>query len=223
MKKSKKLKKSPIIWLVSSFAAIVLIISFAIYTQACMIFSPKGKIDEKSLTGEYDKSQTIAVFNNKELPLPSDLESTGDGQDKVILGNSSEERTIRIDLTGQRLFMYEGERVIDYFLISSGKWGRTPTGEFWIWSKFRYTKMSGGSRALGTYYYLPNVPYVMFFYNRNVAKSRGYSIHGTYWHNNFGTPMSHGCINMKTEDAQKVYSWAGIGTRVIITGKAPLY
>ena len=67
--------------------------------------------------------------------------------------------------------------------------------------------MSGGSVALRTYYYLPNVPYVMFFENDQVAGSRGFSIHGTYWHNNFGHPMSHGCVNMKTSEAKLIYHW----------------
>ena len=98
--------------------------------------------------------------------------------------------------------------------------------------------MQGGNKDLGTYYYLPNVPYVMFFYNNEIVKMRGFSFHGTYWHNNFGHPMSHGCINMKTEDAKKLYEWAtpvvtnpkawstlttaeNPGTKVIIYGKAP--
>jgi len=52
----------------------------------------------------------------------------------------------------------------------------------------------------GPGYYLPNVPYVMYFY-------KGYSLHGTYWHNNFGTPMSHGCVNMRTEEAKWLFEW----------------
>ena len=86
--------------------------------------------------------------------------------------------------------------------------------------------MSGGSGS--DYYNLPNVPYVMFFANDEVAKSRGYSFHGAYWHNNFGHPMSHGCINMRTEEAKWLFLWAtpkheigrptnrGIGTKVEI-------
>lgn len=98
--------------------------------------------------------------------------------------------------------------------------------------------MSGGSKALRTYYYLPNVPWVMFFYNDQVAKMRGFSFHGTYWHDNFGTPMSHGCINMRSEEAKMLYDWAtpvvtnekawstpanpdNPGTKVIIYGEAP--
>jgi lipoprotein-anchoring transpeptidase ErfK/SrfK len=131
---------------------------------------------------------------------------------------------------------YEGDQQIYNFLISSGKWGRTPTGNFRIWIKLRYTKMEGGSKALNTYYYLPNVPYVMYFYNDEIPKWRGYGLHGTYWHNNFGHPMSHGCINMKTEEAGLLYQWANPnlgdktsdyatednpGTEIVIYGEAP--
>jgi lipoprotein-anchoring transpeptidase ErfK/SrfK len=86
-------------------------------------------------------------------------------------------------------------------LISSGKpWTPTVTGEFRIWSKFQYAKMSGGSKERGNYYYLPNVPYIMYFY-------KDFSLHGTYWHNNFGHPMSHGCVNLPTPIAEKLYYW----------------
>jgi lipoprotein-anchoring transpeptidase ErfK/SrfK len=61
----------------------------------------------------------------------------------------------------------------------------------------------------GPGYYLPGVPYTMYFY-------KGYGLHGTYWHSNFGTPMSHGCVNLKTEDAGWLYNWASIGTIVNI-------
>jgi hypothetical protein len=93
--------------------------------------------------------------------------------------------------------------------------------------------MSGGEGA--DYYYLPNVPFVMFFSNDKVAASRGFSLHGTYWHDNFGHAMSHGCVNMRTIDAQKLYEWVSPqttgnttlasdtnpGTVVTIYGKAP--
>jgi lipoprotein-anchoring transpeptidase ErfK/SrfK len=62
---------------------------------------------------------------------------------------------------------------------------------------------------VGDGYYLPDVPYSMFFY-------KGYSLHGTYWHSNFGTPMSHGCVNMVTSDAAWVYENAPIGTYVYV-------
>ena len=85
--------------------------------------------------------------------------------------------------------------------------------------------MSGGSGA--DYYNLPNVPYTMFFSNNDIPRSDGYSIHGAYWHNNFGHPMSHGCVNMKPEDAKVLFDWAksenqnGEGTKVKIYGNTP--
>ena len=86
--------------------------------------------------------------------------------------------------------------------------------------------MSGGSGA--DYYNLPNVPYVMFFSNNKVPSSAGFSLHGTYWHNNFGHAMSHGCVNMKTTDAAKVFEWADAvtggkkGTKITIYGDPPV-
>ena len=93
-------------------------------------------------------------------------------------------------------------------MVTSGLYNSTPTGTFKIWIKIKSQKMSGGSVEQGTYYYLPNVPYILFFYNDQVAKYIGYGIHGAYWHNNFGHPMSHGCINVHPDDVEKLYYWA---------------
>ena len=198
-------------------------------------FSKQDPIDPQSLTGEFEEGEKLAVFNNQEISTPQI--AYGQIVTPLVLGQTNANKRIEIDLTNQRLYAYEGTSRIFNFLISSGKWGRTPTGAFLIWAKLRFTKMSGGSKELGTYYYLPNVPYTMFFYNGEVAQMRGYGIHGTYWHNNFGHPMSHGCINMKTEEAGLLYSWAdpylspgqkiirasadNPGTEIIIYGQAP--
>lgn len=147
-------------------------------------------------------------------------------------------KRIEIDLTRQKAYAFEGNDLVYAFTISSGKWYPTPTGEFTIWAKVRSQKMSGGDKSIGTYYYLPNVPYVMFFSNKEIAKMRGFSFHGTYWHDNFGSPMSHGCVNMRIEDAKILYDWANPpvtdlkawstlassdspGTPVIIYGETP--
>jgi lipoprotein-anchoring transpeptidase ErfK/SrfK len=110
-------------------------------------------------------------------------------------------------LSTQTVTAFEGDTQVYQFLISSGKWFPTPTGTFHIWGKFRYILMSGGDPALHDDYYLPNVPYVMFFGGDGVPDGDGFSLHGTYWHNNFGHPMSHGCVNMRTEDAAKLFAW----------------
>jgi lipoprotein-anchoring transpeptidase ErfK/SrfK len=111
-------------------------------------------------------------------------------------------RWIDIDLTNQMVYAYEGDTIVNSFLVSTGTWlTPTVTGKYKIWIKLKKTNMSGPG------YYLPDVPYVMYFY-------KGYGLHGTYWHNNFGTPMSHGCVNLSIPDAEWLYYWAMEGTVV---------
>ncbi|HOV47830.1 MAG TPA: LysM peptidoglycan-binding domain-containing protein [Anaerolineae bacterium] len=113
------------------------------------------------------------------------------------------EKWIDINLSQQTLTAYVGQTPVFTAVVSTGT-SRTPTvvGTYSIYVKYLSTTMSGPG------YYLPNVPYTMYFY-------RGYGIHGTYWHHNFGTPMSHGCVNMRTPDAQWLYNWAPVGTKVV--------
>ena len=162
-----------------------------------------------STSGEYEMDEEVAIFQNKAVEYPlalregEDLPAQAGGKEEIMGVVSPEilaQRWIEVDLSEQKLYGHEGDKVAFVFLISSGKWGRTPTGEFQIWGKYRYTKMSGGSRALHTYYYLPNVPYTQYFY-------KDFGLHGTYWHNNFGQPMSHGCINLSIPDAEKLFWW----------------
>lgn len=138
-----------------------------------------------------------------------------------VLGDSDvlPSKRIEVDLTTQRLKAFDQHQLIYDFLISSGTYDRTPPGVYTIWTKIRSQKMSGGSKENNTYYYLPHVPYILFFYNDKVAKKYGYSLHGTYWHNNFGRPMSHGCVNMKTPEAAQIYEWADVGTPIYIYGR----
>ena len=188
----------------------------------------------KDLAGMYDTKKLTGVFNGKQITIPPQIYIPGS---LSVLGDATpSNKHIYVDLSKQRLYAYEGNKLVYSFLVSTGLWNRTPTGDFKIWTKLRYTRMSGGNVATGTYYDLPNVPYVMFFYNDQIEKGLGYSVHGTYWHSNFGHPMSHGCINMKTEEAGLLYNWTNPtlgdkksgkatednpGTQVIIYGVAP--
>lgn len=117
-------------------------------------------------------------------------------------------RWIEVDLSEQKLKAWDGDQLYLETLVSSGlPWFPTPTGEFRIWAKMRATRMKGGE---GKYYYdLPNVPFVMFFENTSVPGYRGYGLHGTYWHNDFGRVHSHGCVNLPTSVAEKLYYWTG--------------
>lgn len=179
------------------------------------------------------ENDTSGVFQNQKVAPPSISLSDEKLLAENVLGSKSTkgEKHIYIDLDRQMLYAYEGKDLFMQTPISAGKWGRTPPGEYDIWVKLRATRMTGGSGA--DYYDLPNVPYVMFFANNEVDKGRGFSIHGAYWHNNFGHAMSHGCINMRIVDAEKLYHWASPttsgnttyadsenkGTKVTIYGK----
>lgn len=187
------------------------------------------------LSGRFDPEGKAAVYLGKSIAVPKESEEVAIGKDaKAVLGESSNKK-IFVDLSAQRLYAKEGDVIVHEFPVSTGKWWKTPTGTFQIWIKLRYTRMSGGSKANGTYYNLPNVPYTMYFYNDAVPKYKGYGIHGAYWHNNFGIPMSHGCVNMDPEDAGVLYAWANPhldspsgyatednpGTEIVIYGDTP--
>ncbi|HEY9801621.1 MAG TPA: L,D-transpeptidase [Leptolyngbyaceae cyanobacterium] len=116
----------------------------------------------------------------------------------------SQPRRIEIDLSQQRLFAWEGKKLVHSFRVSTGKRSTpTPVGKFTINSKYRINRMRGPG------YDIPDVPYAMYFY-------RGYAIHGAYWHNSFGTPVSHGCVNLPVKQARKLYNWTTPGTLVIV-------
>lgn len=174
------------------------------------------------LSGEHFDTKTHGEFLGESILIPSTLAYS---PTTAVLGATDiTKKRLEVDLTNQRLYAFENNTVIFSFPVSTGKYGTTPTGEFRIWIKLRSTLMSGGSKLLGTYYYLPNVPYTMFFYNDKIAKSVGYGIHGAYWHNNFGHPMSHGCVNMAIVDVEKIYNWATPetnGSRTLATADNP--
>lgn len=115
----------------------------------------------------------------------------------------SGEKWIDVNLSTQTITAYQGQTPVYSALVSTGLWG-TPTvvGTYAIYAKYVSTPMSGPG------YYLPNVPNTMYFH-------KGYAIHGAYWHNNFGTPMSHGCVNLSLPDAEWFYNWAPMGTKVV--------
>lgn len=163
------------------------------------------------------ENNAVGIFNNQKVAVPNIALGPNDTQPAVLGIKSTElsEKHIYVNLKTQILTAYDGGELFMQTPISSGKWFPTPTGEFTIWVKLRSTRMSGGQGA--DYYNLPNVPYVMFYSNNEVPASSGFSLHGTYWHNNFGHPMSHGCVNMKTSDIAKLYEWVTLeGTKITI-------
>lgn len=163
--------------------------------------------------GRFDEDANVAIFNNEVIDYPKtslvysykEALAKSSNANEAVLGTANaagEEKWIEVSLDEQRLRAWEGNKLIIEFPISSGLWAPTPKGTFTIWHKTRNQTMSGGSKELGTYYNLPNVPNNMFFY-------KGYAIHGAYWHNNFGHPMSHGCVNSPLASVAQLFEWAG--------------
>jgi len=149
--------------------------------------------DTSSPTYTETPSPTVTQIPSPTVTPAPIVNSTGDGV-----------RWIDVSLSKQMLYAYEGDTLVKSFLVSTGvKQFPTVTGKYHIYVKYLYTLMHGDG------YYLPNVPYTMYFY-------KSYGIHGTYWHHNFGHPMSHGCVNMYTPDAEWLYYWASVGTLVNI-------
>jgi lipoprotein-anchoring transpeptidase ErfK/SrfK len=116
-------------------------------------------------------------------------------------------RWIDVNISKQTITAYDGSAPLKSVLVSTGlAWYPTPAGRFKVYTKIPAQTMSGGVGA--DRYYLPNVPHVMYF-------TGAYAIHGTYWHRNFGQPMSHGCVNLSLEDAKWFYEFASVGTPVV--------
>jgi lipoprotein-anchoring transpeptidase ErfK/SrfK len=157
----------------------------------------------QALASANNLSTTSLIRVGQTLVIPGG-ESTSAAPSSSPVSAPTSGKWIDINLATQGLVAYEGQQPVYWATVSTGL-ARTPTpkGRFRIYSKYRSTAMSGPG------YRYTNVPYVMFFYS-------GYSLHGCYWHNNFGQPMSHGCVNMRTGDAQWLYNWAPVGTLVVI-------
>jgi hypothetical protein len=148
-----------------------------------------------------------------------------------------EDKQIEVSLRYQTLTAFEANQPVFKVKISSGLGSvnvpagtRTPPGRYHITSKTP-SKHMGSIQATGApdSYILPGVPWTMFF----IFES-GVAFHGTFWHNNFGVTMSHGCVNMRNEDAKWLFRWVtpifnlpvtnqegwdsrGYGTQVIIS------
>ncbi|MBN3881425.1 MULTISPECIES: L,D-transpeptidase [unclassified Nostoc] len=146
---------------------------------------------------------TLFSWSSPLTGTPNSTTATATSVDTVS-NNISQPRWIEIDLSEQRLRAWEGNKLVHSYRISGGKRSTpTPIGRFRINSKYRTHRMRGKG------YNIPDVPYTMYFY-------RGYAIHGAYWHNRFGTPVSHGCVNLPVKQARNLYNWASTGTLVVV-------
>jgi len=137
------------------------------------------------------------------------------------------DRRLFVYLDSQRVEAVENGKVVRTFKVSTGK-SKTPTvtGSFYIYDRYRYKRMrSDVGRGQPGFYEVEDVPYTQFFH-------RDYAFHGAFWHNSFGRPASHGCINMATKDQNKrwpnvsedagwLYNWGALGLPVTVMNKVP--
>ncbi len=113
-------------------------------------------------------------------------------------------KVIGVDLTKQMQYDYENGTLVYSTKISSGLNNSTPIGTFRVYGKTQKQKMSGAG------YYVPNVPWILWF-------KGDYSLHGVYWHNDFGIrPRSHGCVGEPLAEAEWIFNWAEVGIPVVI-------
>ncbi len=113
------------------------------------------------------------------------------------------DKLIAVDLATQMVSAFEGSTMVFSVRCSSGGKGtRTPQGDFSTYHKGPSIHMTNqDEEGAANYYHLPGVPWTSFF------TSEGDAFHGTYWHNDYGRPRSHGCVNLKSEDAKWIYRW----------------
>jgi lipoprotein-anchoring transpeptidase ErfK/SrfK len=145
---------------------------------------------------EADKSISYYVPAVQLRPIP-----VGDFA-PLSSGVPSGKKHIEVNLTTQTLNAFEGDKQVFSTKVSSGQAGmETPNGIFNINDKLPARNMSTTSRLADDVIPLVGVPWCSFF------TEQGHAFHGTYWHDNFGVPMSHGCINMRNEDAKWLFRW----------------
>lgn len=169
--------------------------------QELALIARQYGVDMDDILALNDISDPDLLYIGQELLIPAAgiYEPTAE---TAPAAPTSSGKSILVSTDDQRIYAYEDGRLVHSHLTSTGRY-ETPTvlGDYKIYVKYLADDMSGPG------YFLPQVPYTMYFY-------QGYGIHGTYWHNSFGRRMSHGCVNLPTEEAKWFFHWASVGTPV---------
>lgn len=144
------------------------------------------------------------IYPGENIVIPEKLPPGATPPPPVAPAAPQGNKVILVVLGQQMVYAYENNKLVRSTLASTGL-PYTPTvqGTYAVYVKYPAQLMYGPG------YYLPNVQWVMYFYE-------GYGLHGTYWHENFGQPMSHGCVNLPNAEAEWLFNWAEVGTPVIV-------
>lgn len=166
----------------------------------------KSKVVDQSSGVNGDSNSVSAGLappdgTHKTLPQASQTNQT---RKFIAKQDKKKNRWVEVDISRQRIMLWEGTHLKDSYLVSTGLYGRdTPLGTYHVYLHIRSQTMSGPG------YSLPNVQYVQYFYG-------DYSLHGTWWHNNYGHRMSHGCVNLPTYKARELWYWSPARLKVVI-------
>jgi hypothetical protein len=185
-----------------------------------VLVGPRSSDVRGSLTASAPQSRRSALrlLSGAALALLAAPAASGDtvsAQEMIDPGPGrwqTGDKEVVVSLGAQRLWAYEAEQSILATFVSTGTaetWEvETPIGQWRILVKLPKETMTG--TVNGEPYRVEDVPYVMYF------TDEGHALHGTYWHNNFGAPMSHGCVNLPMDVAEWMYRWAPEWTAVTI-------
>lgn len=136
-----------------------------------------------------------------------------DGDHRYTKGISPPtKKRIIVDLSDETLYAYDDNELFMKETVSTGiEFAPTPRGKFIVYKMTPSRYMQGPIPGISTDYYdLPGVPWNLYF------TQQGAVIHGAYWHDKFGQPWSHGCVNLPSQKAKELYLWADIGTTVTV-------
>jgi hypothetical protein len=176
------------------------------------ISAQRAKIDTRPVpqpddVPTYDES----LFIDPEPKIEEAVEAWGPGS----FGPGPQQgawKEIVVSISAQAMWAYENGELVVSTYVSTGTAEvpetTTPIGYHSVIAKVDVQTMEG--TISGEYYRVEDVPHVMYFDNL------GNAIHGTYWHSNFGAPMSHGCVNLPLDIAAWMYEWAPVGTAVTV-------
>jgi hypothetical protein len=175
------------------------------------IAAKRAKLDVEPI----ERPQDIPVYKEELFIPPPDATPVEEANADWSFGPGPQQgawKEVVVSISAQMMWAYEEGEMVMSSLVSTGTAEvpetTTPVGHHAVIAKFDAQTMEG--TISGEYYRVEDVPYVMYFDNN------GNAIHGTYWHANFGAPMSHGCVNLPMDIAAWMYGWADIGTAVSV-------
>ncbi len=146
------------------------------------------------------------------VPAASVREFLAPEYEELTEATATTTKRILVSRSEQKLYAYDGDELAFSYPVSTGlTLTPTPRGEFVIFRKTPSRYMQGPLPGVSSQYYdLPGVPWALYF------TKEGATIHGAYWHDNFGAMWSHGCVNLAQDAAHAVYDWAPVGTPVTV-------